>query len=92
MGLWVRQQHEHLLIAKRGDFPLPATDRRPLSIFRERRREHSRKPEAAYEIIERMYPDLPKIELFARRKRPNWSCWGNEVPSAAASAQTGERR
>jgi N6-adenosine-specific RNA methylase IME4 len=31
---------------------------------------HSRKPDEAYEMIERMYPELPKIELFARQERP----------------------
>jgi N6-adenosine-specific RNA methylase IME4 len=43
------------------------------------RREHSRKPDEAYEIIERMYPELPKIDLFARGGRPNWAAWGNEA-------------
>jgi N6-adenosine-specific RNA methylase IME4 len=43
------------------------------------RREHSRKPEACYAIVERMYPDLPKLELFARQVRPDWDMWGNET-------------
>ncbi|MBV9533094.1 MAG: hypothetical protein JO283_19015 [Bradyrhizobium sp.] len=44
------------------------------------RREHSRKPDDAYDIMERMYPDLPRLELFARGvTRPSWSVWGNEV-------------
>jgi len=55
----------------------------PASVFRERRREHSRKPEASYRIIEAMYPDLPKIELFARQARPGWQAWGNEVETAS---------
>ena len=40
---------------------------------------NSSKPELeAYELIERMYPDLPKIELFAARQaRPGWACWGD---------------
>ena len=40
------------------------------------RREHSRKPDEAYELIERMYPDLPRIELFARQARPGWDAMG----------------
>ena len=44
------------------------------------RGKHSEKPEIFYEIIERMYPELPKIELFARRARPGWAAWGNEAP------------
>jgi N6-adenosine-specific RNA methylase IME4 len=49
------------------------------------RREHSRKPEA-YELIEQMYPELPKIELFARQRRNGWDAWGNEFPGDEAVA------
>jgi N6-adenosine-specific RNA methylase IME4 len=80
MGNFVRQQHEHLLIARRGDLPTPEPAQRPSSIIEAPRREHSRKPDEAYELIERMYPELPKIELFARRARPGWNMWGNEAP------------
>jgi N6-adenosine-specific RNA methylase IME4 len=45
------------------------------------RRAHSQKPDEAYELIEKMYPDLPKIELFARYARPGWDVWGNEAPT-----------
>jgi N6-adenosine-specific RNA methylase IME4 len=48
-------------------------------------REHSRKPEASYAIIERMYPDLPKLELSARHARPGWDVWGNEVQPIEAA-------
>jgi N6-adenosine-specific RNA methylase IME4 len=44
---------------------------------------HSEKPIAAYEIIERTFPALPKIELFARTQRSGWSAWGNEVGTEA---------
>ena len=85
MGNYVRQRHEHLLIARRGEFPTPKPARRPDSIFEERRREHSRKPDGAYELIEAMYPELPKIELFARSTRAGWAAWGNQAPTKAAS-------
>jgi N6-adenosine-specific RNA methylase IME4 len=84
MGHWVRVQHEHLLIASKGTPPLPPTESVPASVIRERRREHSRKPEAAYRIIETMYPTLAKIELFARQARPGWDAWGNEVGTETA--------
>jgi N6-adenosine-specific RNA methylase IME4 len=84
MGNYVRQKHEHLLIARRGEIPMPATADRPVSVFEAPRREHSRKPDEAYELIERMFPTLPKIELFARHARPGWDCWGNEIAHAAA--------
>ena len=45
----------------------------------------SGKPDEAYALIERMYPELPKIKLFARGEvRPGWTVWGNEAPGAAA--------
>jgi N6-adenosine-specific RNA methylase IME4/ParB-like chromosome segregation protein Spo0J len=84
MGHWVRGQHEHLLIASKGAPPLPPTDSLPASIIRERRREHSRKPEAAYRIIETMYSTLARIELFARQARSGWDAWGNEVAAETA--------
>lgn len=37
----------------------------------------------AYGLFEAMYPGLPRIELFARNARPNWTAWGNEITEAA---------
>jgi N6-adenosine-specific RNA methylase IME4 len=83
-GRYIRQQHEHLLVARRGEFPTPPDKDRPPSVISAPRRQHSRKPDEAYALIERMYPDLPKIELFARGEaRPGWAVWGNEAPGAA---------
>ena len=62
----------------------PVEADRPPSIINAPRREHSRKPDKAYELIERMYPELPKIDLFARNARNGWAAWGNQVPGAAA--------
>jgi len=41
---------------------------------------HSVKPTVFHEIIEDLFPSLPKIELFAREARPGWDAWGNEAP------------
>jgi N6-adenosine-specific RNA methylase IME4 len=82
LGYWVRNQHEILLIAARGNMRAPLESDRPPSVIHAPRREHSRKPDEAYEAIERMYRDLPKTELFARRERPGWDRWGNEAPAA----------
>ena len=78
MGYYFRQQHEILLVATCGTVPTPAAEHRPSSVIRSPREEHSRKPESVYSIIEKMYPQLPKIELFARNARPGWSRWGNQ--------------
>jgi ParB-like chromosome segregation protein Spo0J len=79
LGYFVRNQHELLLVATRGDMPSPSPGNRPPSVITAPRREHSRKPDEAYELIERMYPELPKLELFARQQRPGWAAWGNET-------------
>ncbi len=42
-------------------------------------RGHSRKPVDAHEMLERMYPDTWKVELFSRCTRPGWDAWGNET-------------
>ncbi|WP_298938122.1 MT-A70 family methyltransferase [uncultured Ruegeria sp.] len=42
-------------------------------------REHSRKPDEAFEAAENLMPDARRIELFSRQLRPGWAVWGNEV-------------
>ena len=52
--------------------------RSQVNIIPSMKREHSRKPDEAYEIIESCSQG-PYLELFARTKRKGWSQWGNEV-------------
>jgi N6-adenosine-specific RNA methylase IME4 len=78
MGYHARNQHEILLIAKRGSIPPPPVTSRVSSVVMAPRTTHSTKPRKFYEIIENAYPDLPKIELFARGKRSGWDVWGNQ--------------
>lgn len=60
--------------------PLPlASEAIKQTVFAPKRR-HSEKPEEVQAAIETMYPGLSKAELFARRLRPGWTCWGNEIP------------
>jgi N6-adenosine-specific RNA methylase IME4 len=86
LGYWVRNQHELLLIAKRGNPPTPRPGDRPPSVINAARREHSRKPDETYDLIEGMYPELPKIELFARGMRKGWHAWGNEAAAPEESS------
>jgi N6-adenosine-specific RNA methylase IME4 len=79
-GVYVRNQHELLLIAFKGASQPPDPLERPPSVIRAKRGRHSEKPAIFAEWLERMYPSLSKLELFARGKpRPGWSAWGNEV-------------
>lgn len=82
MGYYFRQQHELLLVATRGKIPTPLPANRPSSVVSATRAEHSKKPEEFYTIIEQMYPELPKLELFARQTRKGWSAWGNQARAA----------
>lgn len=81
MGYYFRGQHEFLLVCKRGKPRAPAPNTRPSSVIRSRRGRHSAKPASVYQIIETMYPEIPKVELFARNTREGWDRWGNEVLS-----------
>jgi N6-adenosine-specific RNA methylase IME4 len=79
MGYYARQRHEILLIATRGNLPIPEPSNRPDSVIEASRTEHSKKPEIVYDIIEQMYPEFSKIEIFARNERDGWSSWGNQL-------------
>jgi N6-adenosine-specific RNA methylase IME4 len=80
LGRWLRYRHESLLIACRGRLPAPEPEDLPASVIEAPRGRHSEKPVLVYELIERMYPGLSKLELFARgAPRPGWTAWGNEV-------------
>jgi len=82
MGYHARNQHEILLVAKRGNIPPPEAGKQPSSVHREKRAEHSAKPVFYYEMIEAAYPQLPKIELFCRSPREGWAVWGNQSEAA----------
>lgn len=79
----IRYGHEYLLYLYKGKLLPVAKDERGKihSVFTEKVTKHSKKPEISYTIIERLYPDLSKIELFCREIRPGWSAWGNEIES-----------
>lgn len=42
-------------------------------------REHSRKPDEAYALLEKLWPNARRADLFARQRRPGWDVWGDEV-------------
>lgn len=78
----VRFSHEYLLwFYKKGGMILPAVGQRGAytTVMREGSREHSRKPDCAYEMLETMFLNTDKLELFARRERDGWDSWGNEL-------------
>jgi len=60
-----------------------ASGRRQVNLLSTRKREHSRKPDEQYELIEACSP-APYLELFARRSRNGWTTWGDQVEHALA--------
>lgn len=78
MGFYVRGQHELLFICTKGSFVPDQRGKSPIgSVLVADIQEHSRKPDAAYDLIENMYPGGRYLELFARRRREGWTSWGN---------------
>ncbi len=77
----IRYGHEYLLYMYKGKLRPVATEERGKihSVFTEKVQRHSQKPQVAYEIIERLYPDTNKLEMYARNYREGWDCWGDEV-------------
>lgn len=76
LGFYFRHFTEPLLFSVRGNLRV---FRRDLpSYFVERSTQHSRKPQAAYRLMEVASPG-PRLELFARHRRDGWDAWGNEV-------------
>jgi N6-adenosine-specific RNA methylase IME4 len=76
MGHYVRAAHETCLIGVRGSVVVASRSVR--SVFDAPVGRHSEKPDEAYRIAEQLSPG-PYVELFARRRRPGWQCYGNEL-------------
>jgi N6-adenosine-specific RNA methylase IME4 len=79
-GYWFRNAHEILLIGTKGKVPAPAQGTQWKSVIEASVGAHSQKPEYFYDLIEEYFPNLPKIELNARKARYGWDAWGNEAP------------
>jgi N6-adenosine-specific RNA methylase IME4 len=79
VGFYFRNTTELLLFGVRGkNARTLAPGRRQVNILRTRKREHSRKPDELYELIESCSPG-PYLELFARGTWPGWNAWGNQA-------------
>jgi N6-adenosine-specific RNA methylase IME4 len=79
VGFYFRNVTELVLFGVRGNLRTCDAGRRQTNIIVSRKREHSRKPDELYPIVEACSPG-PYLELFARTHRPGWSQWGDETP------------
>lgn len=87
VGFYFRNVTEILLFGTRGkNARTLAAGRRQVNFLATRKREHSRKPDEQYQIIESCSPG-PFFELFARQPRAGWQSWGNEVQKFAEAAE-----
>ncbi len=87
-GYWSFDNLELLLIGTRGDFPAPLPGTQPIKCTDHPVGRHSQKPAWFAEQIDRLYPDMPKLEMFQRRESladgdvrlsGNWDFWGNQA-------------
>jgi N6-adenosine-specific RNA methylase IME4 len=79
VGFYFRNVTEMILFGIRGkNARTLAPGRKQVNYIGSRKREHSRKPDEQYDIIEGCSPG-PHIELFARGTRPGWTTWGNQA-------------
>ena len=79
VGFYFRNTTELILFGVRGkNARTLAPGRRQVNILRTMKREHSRKPDECYDVVESCSPG-PFVELFARGTRPGWTAWGNQA-------------
>jgi N6-adenosine-specific RNA methylase IME4 len=79
VGFYFRNVTELILFGVRGkNARTLAPGRRQVNYLGTRKREHSRKPDEQYDIIEACSPG-PYLELFARGARPGWTLWGDQA-------------
>jgi N6-adenosine-specific RNA methylase IME4 len=78
VGFYFRNVTELLLFGVRGSVRTLKPGRRQVNLIPARKREHSRKPEQFYDVIEQCSPG-PRLELFARHYREEWTQWGDEL-------------
>lgn len=77
VGFYFRNVTELLLFGVRGSMRTLAPARSQVNMIETRKREHSRKPDEQYDLIERCSPG-PRLELFARHPPSGWTAWGAE--------------
>ena len=84
VGFYFRNVTELVLFGVRGRLRTAKPGRKQVNFLAAKKREHSRKPDQLYTIIEACSFG-PFLELFARHSRTAWTCWGNEVDQSPVS-------
>lgn len=84
LGHWYRSGGEISLLLTRGN--PKRLDKGVRQFIHSPVREHSRKPEDQYRRLEALCAG-PRLELFARHRRPGWHAWGNELDKFASGSE-----
>ncbi len=63
---------------------MPLASERVAQVVMAQRGEHSVKPPVVMDRIEELYPSARRLEMFARRRRPGWDAWGDQIEAASA--------
>ena len=79
MGKWTVKQCEICLLATKGTAHKLLKSFKEKSYLEENKTEHSKKPNEFRKRIERMFGDVPKLEMFARTKSKGWDVLGNQT-------------
>ena len=87
VGFYFRNVTEMVLFGVRGKMRTLAPGRSQVNVIAARKREHSRKPDELYDIIEECSPG-PYLEMFARGAREKWAVWGNQAENYEISWPT----
>lgn len=88
VGFYFRNVTELVLFGVRGkNARTLSPGRRQVNIIKTQKREHSRKPDELYDIVEACSWG-PYLELFARGTRKGWTTWGNQADSYYPSWNT----
>jgi N6-adenosine-specific RNA methylase IME4/ParB-like chromosome segregation protein Spo0J len=82
-GRYVRNVTEHCIVAVKGKPLFNLTNEKTMIV--EPRREHSRKPDSFYSMVEKLCPAAPRLEMFARASRDGWVTTGAELPKKTRS-------
>ena len=79
LGSWTMKNYEICLFGTKGKMLQYKKCNNIYQKVVEERNKHSKKPQQVRDNIVKIFPNLPRIELFARQKVEGWDCWGNQI-------------
>jgi N6-adenosine-specific RNA methylase IME4 len=87
-GRYLRNITEHVILAVRGKPMIEGESQ--INFLEAKRREHSRKPDEFFDLVERVCPSLSRLEMFSREPRRAWTTSGAEAELFAEEKRSSE--